>query len=127
MQFLQLAHEDTTGSIPRACSLEYIGEFRYHDDYQADAPSVNGGDDDDNLRKVIVFRLKQLDGADAGPLRARLDQLGRQAEPWPDELPTDSRCVPTYHHTRQTPATATRQLASCSPRNRSQMRSACAP
>jgi hypothetical protein len=35
---------------------------------------------------------------------------GRQAEPWPDELPTDSRCVPTYHHSRQTPATATRQL-----------------
>ena len=35
---------------------------------------------------------------------------GRQAEPWPDELPTDSLCVPTYHHNRQTPATATRQL-----------------
>ena len=35
---------------------------------------------------------------------------GRQAEPWPDELPTDSRCVPTFHHNRQTPATATRQL-----------------
>jgi hypothetical protein len=35
---------------------------------------------------------------------------GRQAEPWPDELPTDSLCVPTFHHNRQTPATATRQL-----------------
>jgi hypothetical protein len=35
---------------------------------------------------------------------------GRQAEPWPNELPTDSRCVPTYHHSRQIPATATRQL-----------------
>jgi hypothetical protein len=35
---------------------------------------------------------------------------GRQAEPWPDELPTDSRCVPTYHHSRQNPTTATRQL-----------------
>ncbi len=35
---------------------------------------------------------------------------GRQAEPWPDELPLDSRCVPTFHHNRQTPATATRQL-----------------
>jgi endonuclease/exonuclease/phosphatase family metal-dependent hydrolase len=35
---------------------------------------------------------------------------GRQADPWPGELPTDSRCVPTYHHNRQTPATATRQL-----------------
>ena len=35
---------------------------------------------------------------------------GRQAEPWPKELPTDSRNVPTYHTIRKTPATATRQL-----------------
>jgi len=35
---------------------------------------------------------------------------GRQAKPWPEELPTDSLCVPTYHTNRQTPATATRQL-----------------
>ena len=35
---------------------------------------------------------------------------GEKLEPWPAELPTDSRCVPTYHHSRQTPATATRQL-----------------
>lgn len=35
---------------------------------------------------------------------------GRQAEPWPDELPTDSRCVPTFHSNRQTPGTAKRQL-----------------
>ena len=35
---------------------------------------------------------------------------GRRADPWPDELPRESRCVPTYHHSRQTPATATRQL-----------------
>jgi hypothetical protein len=35
---------------------------------------------------------------------------GRQAEPWPDELPIDSRCVPTFHSNRQTPATARRQL-----------------
>lgn len=34
----------------------------------------------------------------------------RQADPWPDELPSDSLCVPTFHHSRQTPATATRQL-----------------
>ena len=32
---------------------------------------------------------------------------GRQAEPWPDELPTASKNVPSFHHTRQT---ATRQL-----------------
>ena len=35
---------------------------------------------------------------------------GRQAEPWPGELPRDSGNVPTYHSTRQTPATARRQL-----------------
>jgi hypothetical protein len=35
---------------------------------------------------------------------------GRQAEPWPAELPSDSLCVPTFHHSRQTPSTATRQL-----------------
>ena len=35
---------------------------------------------------------------------------GRQADPWPSELPTDSRNVPTYFTTRQSPETATRQL-----------------
>lgn len=35
---------------------------------------------------------------------------GRQAQPWPEELPSDSVNVPTYHTNRQTPATATRQL-----------------
>lgn len=35
---------------------------------------------------------------------------GRQATPWPAELPTRSGNVPTFHHSRQTPETATRQL-----------------
>jgi endonuclease/exonuclease/phosphatase family metal-dependent hydrolase len=35
---------------------------------------------------------------------------GRRADPWPDELPTESANVPTYHTNHQTPATATRQL-----------------
>jgi hypothetical protein len=35
---------------------------------------------------------------------------GRQADPWPEELPRDSLNVPTFHHSRATPATATRQL-----------------
>ena len=35
---------------------------------------------------------------------------GRQADPWPAELPHDSRDVPTYHTSRQGPAGATRQL-----------------
>jgi exonuclease III len=43
---------------------------------------------------------------------------GRQADPWPDELPENSKDVPTYYHTRQkSPAGATRQLdfVFCSP------------
>lgn len=35
---------------------------------------------------------------------------GRQADPWPDELPRDSRNVVTYHTKKQTPESATRQL-----------------
>ena len=35
---------------------------------------------------------------------------GRQADPWPDELPPASKNVPTYHSSHQSPATATRQL-----------------
>jgi hypothetical protein len=35
---------------------------------------------------------------------------GRQAQPWPAELPADSVNVPTYHTNHQSPATATRQL-----------------
>lgn len=35
---------------------------------------------------------------------------GRQASPWPTELPVDSANVPTFHHSRQTPETASRQL-----------------
>lgn len=35
---------------------------------------------------------------------------GRQADPWPEELPKDSKNVPTYHSSHQDAATATRQL-----------------
>ncbi|MDE0002188.1 MAG: hypothetical protein OXQ29_05805 [Rhodospirillaceae bacterium] len=35
---------------------------------------------------------------------------GRQADPWPKELPRDSRNVPTYRPRWQPPETATRQL-----------------
>ena len=35
---------------------------------------------------------------------------GRRADPWPQELPHNSNNVPTYYTSRQTPATATRQL-----------------
>lgn len=57
--------------------LEYIGEFQYHDDYQADAPEVGNGDG--ALRKVIVFRLAGIRGsADRGPSRTRLDRFGQE-------------------------------------------------
>ena len=35
---------------------------------------------------------------------------GRQADPWPAELPQTSKNVPTYYSNRQTPTTAKRQL-----------------
>ncbi len=35
---------------------------------------------------------------------------GRQADPWPTELPRSSRNVPTFHDDQQTPAQAARQL-----------------
>lgn len=35
---------------------------------------------------------------------------GRQADPWPSELPRDSMNVPTFHSNRKSPAEATRQL-----------------
>ena len=44
---------------------------------------------------------------------------GRQASPWPRELPPDSLCVPMFHHNGQSPESATRQLDFSSPRQRS--------
>lgn len=35
---------------------------------------------------------------------------GRQADPWPDELPQDSKNVPTYRSVKQTVEAASRQL-----------------
>lgn len=35
---------------------------------------------------------------------------GRQAEPWPKELPRESKNVPTFHTIRSSPSGATRQL-----------------
>ena len=55
---------------------------------------------------LVFTRLAALGLAFVGPQAPH----GRQADPWPDELPRTSHNVPTYHHNRQTPATATRQL-----------------
>ena len=56
--------------------------------------------------QTVFTRMEALGMPFAGPQTPH----GRQAYPWPDELPRDSRNVPTYHSTRQTPETATRQL-----------------
>jgi hypothetical protein len=54
--------------------LEYLGQYRCHDDYQGDAREVNDGP----WRKVIVFRLERVHGTDEVPTRARLDRFGKQ-------------------------------------------------
>ncbi len=56
--------------------------------------------------ETVFTRLAALGLSFVGPQAPQ----GRQADPWPAELPRTSRNVPTYHHNRQTPATATRQL-----------------
>lgn len=58
-------------------------------------------------RYATVFdRMAAIGLSLVGPQAPR----GRQADPWPVELPSDSRNVPTYFTTRQLPETATRQL-----------------
>ena len=54
----------------------------------------------------VFTRMAALDVPFIGPQAPD----GRQADPWPDELPRISRNVPTYYHNRQDPTTATRQL-----------------
>src|SRR5690606_16911188 len=56
--------------------------------------------------RTVFDRLDSMGLAFVGPQSPN----GRQASPWPDELPTSSLNVPTYHTNRQTPTTATRQL-----------------
>ena len=56
--------------------------------------------------KTVFDRMSALGLSFVGPQAP----AGRLAEPWPDELPKTSRDLPTYRSTRQTAATATRQL-----------------
>ncbi|MEO7658789.1 MAG: endonuclease/exonuclease/phosphatase family protein [Pyrinomonadaceae bacterium] len=55
---------------------------------------------------TIFNRFKSIGLEFVGPQSPN----GRQADPWPVELPTDSLNVPTYYTNRQSPQTATRQL-----------------
>ena len=56
--------------------------------------------------ETVFVRMRALGLGFVGPQFPN----GRQADPWPDELPRNSLNVPTYHTNRQTPTTATRQL-----------------
>ena len=56
--------------------------------------------------QTVFDRMEALGLTFAGPQAPD----GRQADPWPAELPLESKNVPTFHHNKQTPATATRQL-----------------
>ena len=56
--------------------------------------------------ETVFTRMEALGLPFVGPQAPH----GRQADPWPDELPSDSRNVPTYHPPMRSPATATRQL-----------------
>ncbi len=60
-----------------------------------------------NRYESVFDRAEALGLAFVGP---KHPHGGRQADPWPDELPANSTCVPGYYRTGQTPATATRQL-----------------
>jgi endonuclease/exonuclease/phosphatase family metal-dependent hydrolase len=59
-----------------------------------------------NRYKTVFDRMAALGLPCVGPEYP----YGRQADPWPDELPRDSRNVPTFHSNRQSPGSATRQL-----------------
>ena len=65
------------------------------------------GDDYWAARYETVFDRMQVMGLPCvGPEYPN----GRQADPWPNELPRDSKNVPTFHHSQQSPEAATRQL-----------------
>lgn len=55
---------------------------------------------------TIFSRMESLGLKFVGPQAPN----GRQADPWPSELPLENKNVPTFYSSRQTPETATRQL-----------------
>ncbi|WP_420614207.1 hypothetical protein [Candidatus Spongiisocius sp.] len=68
-----------------------------------------GGKDDAPFaprERTVTDRMDALGLEMLGPQHPH----GRQADPTPEYLPADTRNVPTYHTTSQTPATATNQL-----------------
>ena len=57
--------------------------------------------------QTVFDRMAAMGVPFIGP---QVPEGGMQARPWPDELPIDSKNVPTFHTNRPTPETATRQL-----------------
>ena len=56
--------------------------------------------------RTVFDRMESLKLSFVGPQAPH----GRQANPWPDHMPPDSKNVPTYYHSTQNPSTATLQL-----------------
>lgn len=56
--------------------------------------------------RTVFDRMRAIGLEFVGPQHPN----GRQASPWPAELPKESRNVPTFRSNRQHPGTATRQL-----------------
>ena len=87
-----------------------IGKQREHRILAAgDLSVLHGYGENDYWRKrydTVFARMEALGLPFVGPQHPN----GRRADPWPDELPRDSLNVPTYYHSTQEPATATRQL-----------------
>ena len=70
--------------------------FGGKDEYEPFAPRA----------RTVTDRMDALGLEMVGPQHPH----GRQADPTPEYLPADTRNVPTYHTTSQTPKTATNQL-----------------
>ncbi|MCY4409661.1 MAG: hypothetical protein OXC27_04310 [Caldilineaceae bacterium] len=102
------------GSAHRIASdlSAFIGRQRHHRIVAAgDSNILYGYGERGNLywkqRYMTVFdRMEALGLPFAGPQSPN----GRQACPWPEELPRESKNVPTFRYNRNDPKTATRQL-----------------
>ena len=68
---------------------KYVGRFEYVDHYLADAPETGRGE----VRSVIVFRLRQLDGVD----HCRARQGGRaRGGNWLEEVPVEQHLTERF-------------------------------
>lgn len=90
----------------------FIGQERRHRIIAAGDLNIlygygeHGSDYWADRHKTVFNRMEALGLKFVGPQHPH----GRQAAPWPSELPADSLNVPTFYHRRQSPETASRQL-----------------